>query len=285
MSKYLVSMEWVREQIREGEENPQVCIVDCRFVLGQPDAGKEAYSAGHIPGAFYLDLEQDMSGPKQVHGGRHPLPDVGEFSRKLGGIGIGENVKVVAYDDQGGAMASRLWWLLQYLGHRGAYVMDGGFSQWKTKGYPVTQEVPVAKFGTFRPQVQDQMLVDMETVKAKLGKEGTVLLDSREEKRYRGVEEPVDTVAGHIPGAVNYFWRDGLDEQGMWKSTEEQKRRFGGIDPSKEIIVYCGSGVTACPNILALKEAGYRNVKLYAGSWSDWITYPDNPIETEKGQK
>ncbi|MFC4767855.1 sulfurtransferase [Effusibacillus consociatus] len=278
MAKHLVSMECVKDQL----ENPKVRIIDCRFVLGQPTVGKEEYLAEHIPGAFYMDLEQDLSGPIKEHGGRHPLPDLAEFPRKLGNVGIDETVTVVAYDDQSGAMASRLWWLLQYLGHPEVYVMDGVFSQWKAKGYPVTAELPKAESKTFTAKVQKHMLVNMEEVKERIGKEGTIIIDSREEKRYKGIEEPIDRVAGHIPSAVNHFWKDGLNERGTWKTRDEQKERFQAVKPSDEVIVYCGSGVTACPNVLALKEAGYTNVKLYAGSWSDWITYPENPIATKK---
>ncbi|GAX90276.1 sulfurtransferase [Effusibacillus lacus] len=285
MAKNIVSPEWVYEHL----QNLKVRIVDCRFVLGQPTAGREAYLVDHIPGAFHMDLEKDMSGPKQQHGGRHPLPDVGEFSRKLGEIGVDESVTVMAYDDQGGAMASRFWWMLKYLGHSNVFVMDGGYSHWKEKGFPVTSEVPSATATAagsriFTPRVQEHMLVTKNDVKARLGKEGTILIDSREGMRFKGIEEPIDPVAGHIPGALNYFWKDGLNQQGSWKSPEELKQRFSEVDPSQEVVVYCGSGVTACPNFLALKEAGYNNVKLYAGSWSDWISYPDNPIATEKDQ-
>lgn len=278
MAEHLVNMEWVKENL----QNPEVRIIDCRFVLGQPAVGKEVYVSGHIPGAFYFDLEEDMSGPKKEHGGRHPLPDIAEFARKLAEAGVDENVKVVAYDDQGGAMASRFWWLLQYLGHSTVYVMDGGFSQWSAKGYPVTTDLPTVEVQMFKPNVQEQMLVGMEYVRERIGKEGTVLIDSREPKRYLGLEEPIDFKAGHIPSAVNHFWKDSLNEQGMWKSRQEQKERFKDVKDTDEILVYCGSGVTACPNILALKQAGFNSVRLYGGSWSDWITDPDNPIETKK---
>ncbi|GAB7058246.1 MULTISPECIES: sulfurtransferase [unclassified Paenibacillus] len=274
MSTYLASMEWVNGQLR----NPEVRIIDCRFIMGQLTAGKEAYKAEHIPGAYYFDLEEDMSGTIKEHGGRHPLPDAEDFAQKLGLAGVDENVTVVSYDDQGGAMASRFWWLLQYFGHSKAYVMNGGFSQWKANGYEVTPELPAACPRIFKPAIQQQLVASMEEVKGKIGKEGIVLIDSRETKRYLGLEEPIDFKAGHIPSAVNHFWKDSLNDQGTWKSGKEQRERFKGIQDSDEILVYCGSGVTACPNFLALKEAGYKNVRLYSGSWSDWISYPDNPI-------
>lgn len=270
------SVEWLKERI----DDPQVVVVDCRFVLGQPEAGRAAYEEGHIPGAFYVDLEKDMSGPKAEHGGRHPLPDLGTFALKLGEIGVSDAIQVVAYDDQGGAMASRFWWLLHFLGHENTFVLDGGLAAWKAQGLPLTREAPQATPRTFVPRVQSHLLVSMDDVKERLGRPGTVLIDSREEKRYLGLEEPIDRVAGHIPGAVNHFWKEGLRDDGRWKSGSEQRERFQAIRPEDEIIVYCGSGVTACPNILALTEAGFANVKLYSGSWSDWISWPSNPIAT-----
>jgi thiosulfate/3-mercaptopyruvate sulfurtransferase len=270
----IVSMEFVRGRL----DSPETVIVDCRFVLGDPEAGRKSYEEDHIPGAVYLDLEQDLSGPKRSHSGRHPLPDPGLLARKLGSVGIDPSKRVIAYDNQGGAMASRLWWLLQYLGHKEVYIMDGGYSRWKSAGCPVTDRTPTPQPAIFNAVIQDDMVVGMEEVRNRLGDGGMALLDSREEPRYKGLTEPIDPVAGHIPGAVNYFWKEGLDSEGCWKSAELQKGRFEAVDPGKQIIVYCGSGVTACPNIIALKEAGFPNVKLYAGSWSDWISYPENPV-------
>jgi thiosulfate/3-mercaptopyruvate sulfurtransferase len=274
----LVSMEWLDEHL----DDPYVKIVDCRFTLGKPESGLNEYTKLHIRGAFFLDLEKDLSAPKGEHGGRHPLPDVHELSKRLGEIGVHSDVKVVAYDDQGGAMASRLWWLLNYMGHREAYILNGSFSMWKKSGYPVTAQLPKSVPAEFKPAVQEDMLVTVDEVKNKLHKDGVVLIDSRDERRYLGIEEPIDAIAGHIPGAEHYFWQEGLSPEGLWMPGTTQKERFREVKPTDEVIVYCGSGVTACPNILALKEAGYTNLKLYAGSWSDWISYPDNPIETGK---
>lgn len=278
LEKNLVSLEWLREHLQDD----QVKIVDCRFTLGSPQAGVTAYQQGHLPGAVYFDLEKDMSGTKQVHGGRHPMPDWEAFVDKLGKAGINEKVKIVAYDDQGGAMASRFWWLLQFLGHKQVYVLNGGYPHWVSQGYPTTSEAPESVATVFQPEFQHHMLVGIEEVKARKEQAEVVLIDSREEKRYRGLEEQIDPVAGHIPGALNYFWKDILNEDGTWKGTEQLRERFTGVNPAKEVIVYCGSGVTACPNILALKEAGYENVKLYAGSWSDWCSYQDNPVAVDK---
>jgi thiosulfate/3-mercaptopyruvate sulfurtransferase len=278
LMKAIESLAWLAEHLID------LIIVDCRFTLGQPNAGREAYTAGHIPGAVYLDLEKDLSGPKSQHGGRHPLPDLGAFTLMLSKIGIDDTASVVVYDDQGGAMASRFWWMLHFLGHKNVFILDGGYSQWLAAGYPTDNLVqPVfaranPQERSFKPRVQSHLLVSMDDVKSKLGNRDTVLIDSREERRYLGLEEPIDQIAGHIPGAINAFWKDSLNAQGQWKTTEEQSQRFTNIPADKELIVYCGSGVTACPNFVALKEAGFANVKLYAGSWSDWISYGENPI-------
>lgn len=278
MTKGLISVDWVREHL----EDEGLVLVDCRFMLGQPVSGRAAYEQEHLPGAYYADLEEDLSARKSEHGGRHPLPDLSQLSEKLGQMGVGQTSTVVAYDEQGGAMASRFWWLLQYMGHENVHVMDGGWPLWKAKGYPATADMPAPKTATFVPRVRRKMLASMEEVRAKAGQPGVVLLDSREANRYKGIEEPIDPVAGHIPGAQNAFWKDSLTDAGTFRSPEEQRERFAGLQEAKEIIVYCGSGVTACPNILALRSAGYDNVKLYAGSWSDWVSYKENPVELTK---
>lgn len=273
----IVSPEWLAEHLNDSN----LVIVDCRFVLGQPEEGRKAYELDHIPGAHYLDLDKDLSGPVKEHGGRHPLPDLGTFSLRVGSIGIGSGAVVVAYDDQGGTNAARLWWLLQFLNHTEVYILDRGYAHWKSAGYPVTNQVPTEVASrVFSTKVQRHMLASIDEVRDKLGRPGTVLIDSRESKRYLGLEEPIDPVAGHIPGARNYFWKDSLNEEGAWRSVEEQAERFSELDPNDEIIVYCGSGVSACPNVLSLQAAGFPRVKLYSGSWSDWISYPDNPIES-----
>ncbi|MBV6717405.1 sulfurtransferase [Paenibacillus chitinolyticus] len=277
----IVSLEWLYEHLQD----PDLLIADCRFALGEPWSGRQDYSIDHIPGAFYVDLEEDMSGEKREHGGRHPLPDLGAFSMRASALGVDASKTVVAYDDQGGAMAARLWWMLRFLGHERVYVLDRGYSQWRAAGYPVTAEAPQASPATFSPKVQRHMLASMDEVKAKLGEKGTVLIDSREGARYRGEQEAIDPVAGHIPGARNRFWKDALDAEGSWRSAEEQKERFRGLENAEELIVYCGSGVSACPNVLALEEAGIPGVKLYAGSWSDWISYEENPIAVGEEEK
>ncbi|RXZ77344.1 sulfurtransferase [Paenibacillaceae bacterium] len=270
----VVSIKWLLARLYESD----AVIVDCRFVLGQPDAGREAYEQSHIPGAIYLDLERDLSGELDEHGGRHPLPDPATLARRFAQAGISNETRVIAYDSQGGAMASRLWWLLRYLGHEQVTVLNGGFDAWREAGFPVNADQHVIIPASFYAEVQHGMLAEVYDVQDKLGASGVVMIDSREPARYRGEVEPLDKAAGHIPGAINRFWKDSIDEQGQFKSAEAQKERFADLDNAEEIIVYCGSGVTACPNVLALQQAGFTNVKLYAGSWSDWISYEENPI-------
>jgi len=259
-------------------------VVDARYVLSDMNAGRDAYAEGHLPGAYYLHLSQDLSSPKREDGsgGRHPLPEPGVLADKLGSIGIDNDTPVVAYDDQGGAMASRLLWLLQWTGHAGeAVLLDGGYAGWISAGYLVTTEVPAAVEGVvYTPRVQEDMLVSREEVRERIGRTGTVIIDSRDPARYRGENETLDPVGGHIPSAINRFWTEGRRADGAWKNATEQAARFEGIAEDDEIIVYCGSGVTATPNVFALQEAGYKNVKLYAGSWSDWISYEGNPVAT-----
>ncbi|PFE06283.1 sulfurtransferase [Bacillus cereus] len=274
----IVTVEWLRDHI----EDEHVRIVDCRFDLANPNWGREQYEKEHIPHALYFDLNLDLSSSITEHGGRHPLPDIQDFAEKLSQAGIDEHTTVVAYDSQAGAMASRLWWLLTYVGHQKTYLLNGGFPAWKEQNLSITAEVPTIERKKFIPNVQDNMLVTMEDVKEKIRTNADVtLIDSREPRRYAGVEELVDPKAGHIPTAENYFWKDGITAEGQFKNKNEQEERFHHLNKEKETIVYCGSGVTACPNILALQTAGFRNVKLYAGSWSDWISYPENQIVKE----
>ncbi|AJY74981.1 sulfurtransferase [Paenibacillus beijingensis] len=271
-----VSLKWLLARLYE----PDLVIVDCRSALGKPGAGREAFEEAHIPGAVHLDLEQDLSGPLAEHGGRHPLPEPARLAEVFGKAGISADKRVVAYDDQGGMMAARLWWLLRYTGHEAVYVTDQGFTAWREAGYPVTKDEPVRIPARYIPALKPEMLASVEDVRQASESGDIVLIDSREPRRYLGEEEPIDAKAGHIPGAVNKFWKHVLDENGRWRSGEEARELFQDIPADKEIIVYCGSGVSACPNVLALRAAGYGNVKLYAGSWSDWISYGDKPIAT-----
>lgn len=281
---------------QEGSQG--VVIADCRFWLNEPQRGKEVYNEGHLPRAIYFDLNEDLSSPVRTHGGRHPLPDVEIFAKKLSEAGITPASKIILYDEQGGSMASRMWWLLQWVGHEGEVVLlDGGYPAWKQAGYPIEEgdkqqenmatnrehaESQTSKEELVYPvKVRSEIVLTMEDVKKKLKEPGVRLIDSREQPRYLGEMEPIDPKAGHIPGAVNRFWMKSLNEAGQWKAPDELKPEWDAlIGDAKEIIVYCGSGVTACPNVLSLWQAGYSHAKLYAGSWSDWVSYEENPVAT-----
>ncbi|MCT1401772.1 sulfurtransferase [Paenibacillus sp. p3-SID867] len=272
----LVSKEWVLKQL---ESNPdQLVIADVRFSPGNEGYGLEAYQREHVPGAVFIDLKKDLMDPPGEHGGRSPLPQPDELARRLGNLGIDTNTPVVVYDDDLRPEGARLWWILKYLGHGSAFILDGGYAGWKSAGYPLISGKIEVTPRSFQASVQEDWLADVNEVRVKLGAAGVTLLDSRDWKQFTGETAPLDPVAGHIPGAVHAYWKDGVDEDGTLKGAERQRERFAGIDPDHEVIVYCGSGLSACPNVLALREAGYRNVKLYAGSWSDWISYKENEI-------
>ncbi|RNB85152.1 sulfurtransferase [Brevibacillus fluminis] len=273
--QHLVSREWLQSHL--GDAN--LVLVDCRFTLGKPGVGLNEYVEAHIPGALYFDLEHDLSGPKAAHGGRHPLPSVGQLQTLFSNAGIDQDTFVVAYDEQDLAHASRLWWLLRYLGHEKVAVLNGGFAGWRQAGLPTTAEVkPAPDAKTFIPNVQLHMLVGMEDVKQR--DEKAALLDSRAPERYRGEVEPLDPKAGHIPGAANYFYKHNFAPDGELLPNDALQERFRAVSGKDEIIAYCGSGVTGCVNVLALYQAGRTDAKLYAGSWSDWTSYADNPVAT-----
>jgi len=266
----LISPQWLHEHMHD----ESVAIVDCRFNLSIAEAGAEEYQQDHIPGALYFHLNRDLSGPKQAHGGRHPLPEPEAFAAVLSAAGIDEQTRVIAYDDQEMSMAGRLWWLLRYFGHDKVAVLDGGYAAWKRAGYSVTAEVRTPEPRTFTPRLRPEMLADIQAVQQRSPE--TVLLDSRAGERYRGEVEPLDPKAGHIPGARHFFYKDNLGpDQAMLPVGQLQARvaPFAG----RQVIVYCGSGVTACTNLLALHAAGRTDAKLYAGSWSDWSSY-DLPV-------
>ena len=268
-TQFVVSAEWLFAHL----DDPQVVIVDCRFSLADPILGQQQYQASHIKGSYYLDLNQDLSSSVGEHGGRHPLPNPADLAQKLSTIGVKPNTLVVAYDDSRLAFAARLWWLLRYLGHEQVAVLTGGFAGWQKAGYPVTDVIPEPRVGTFVPQLQTQMVVDREEVKTRKDFPGVVLVDSRESDRFSGEREPIDKIAGHISGAVNYPWLEVTDSSGYLLSPQEQSDRFSKLQKAEEILVYCGSGVTACVNLLSIELAGIQGAKLYAGSWSDWISY------------
>lgn len=275
---YVISVDRLKRR-----ELKNTVIVDVRFDLQDAEAGRKAYISGHIPGAVYLDLNQDLSAKKEKHGGSHPLPDMDLLAAKLGKIGIDHDTTVVIYDAGNDMFAPRAWWLLHHLGHEKTYVLDGGIARWVEEGNDLTTEITQSESKDFEPRLRANETVDIAQLKEKLKNNEAILIDSRARDRYLGNVEPLYKKAGHIPEAKNYFWKDVLDANGKWKSAEALQKHFEGLPKDEEIIVSCGSGVSACPNILALQSAGFKNVKLYPGSYSDWISYDDNPIA--KGQE
>ncbi|MEM7593245.1 MAG: sulfurtransferase [Cyanobacteria bacterium P01_A01_bin.83] len=269
-TEYLVDSEWLNQQL----DNPQVVIVDCRFKLAEPSWGRESYQQGHIRGAYYLDLNQDLSGEIQSHGGRHPLPDSKVFAQKLAQMGIVKNeTLVVAYDDSRFAFAARLWWMLLHLGHNKVVLLDGGWHDWIKHKYPVDNSIPEAKSGSFSPQPNLAGIVDINTVKSAQDSDNVIVIDSRDRDRYLGLREPIDPIPGSIAGAVNSPWKQVSNESGYLQPLSRQQNLWQDMQPAAEIIVYCGSGVTACVNLFSLAIAGIKNTKLYPGGWSDWCSY------------
>lgn len=255
----------------EALRDAQAVVVDCRFSLADPDEGRDLYQAGHIPGAHYLDLNLDLSSSVQRQGGRHPLPDPSVLALRLASCGIGPTTPVIAYDDSRFAYASRLWWLMRSLGYRQPRLLNGGYSAWlKSGGQPETGS---AARKTAEPEPQDLTgFCDIEGLRT-LQAEGCTLVDSRENRRYQGLEEPIDPVAGHIPGAVNHPWQGVTDDQGRVLPEERLRLHWGEALDAEQLVVYCGSGVTACVNLFSLALLGRDDPILYAGSWSDWCSH------------
>jgi thiosulfate/3-mercaptopyruvate sulfurtransferase len=262
-------------------DDPRWVVVDCRFVLTDPDAGRRAYVAGHIRGARYAHLDNDLCSPITPASGRHPLPFPRVLAEKLGRWGIDKSSQVVVYDDTFGAMAARLWWLLRWLGHEAVALLDGGYPKWQREGRPVTPELPMIQATQFHPTVNNAMWVDADYVAQMHERKDSVLIDARADVRFRGDVEPLDKVAGHIPGAINIPYEDNLDFSGEFMSDEALRELYlaaiNDVAPD-QVVQMCGSGVTACHNILAMEHAGLVGSKLYAGSWSEWITDASHPV-------
>lgn len=258
-------------------------VVDCRFSLADTGAGRRDWAAGHIPGARYAHLDEDLSGPRRADSGRHPLPDPAAFAACLGRFGITPDSQVVAYDAAGGAMAAaRLWWLLRWFGHARAAVLDGGLAAWLRAGLPLATDTPAPQPTVYPPTPDDHAWLPSACVPAALAL-GERLIDARAAARFRGEVEPIDPVAGHIPGAVNLPHEGNLDADGRFLPPERLRERFaavlGGAVPAT-VIHSCGSGVTACHNLLAMEVAGLHGSRLYAGSWSEWVRDPARPVAT-----
>jgi thiosulfate/3-mercaptopyruvate sulfurtransferase len=262
------------EELASSYRNTDV-VVDCRFSLQDTGLGARQYAEGHIPGSHYADLDRDLSGPRGSHGGRHPLPAIDALAATFAGWGIDSDppTRIVVYDDSRFAFAARLWWLLRYCGHDNVRVLDGGFRAWVEAGLSVDRQVPAARRGNFVAQPRPSMVVDREQVIGLRGRSGHRLIDSREQPRFLGLEEPIDPHAGHIEGALNYPWQQVADERGRFAAQGAQQARWGDTLAAEDLVVYCGSGVTACVNLLSLAELGRDDARLYAGSWSDWCSY------------
>jgi len=262
--------------------DPQWVLVDCRHALAEPEHGRQAYATGHLPGAVHAHLDEDLASPVTSETGRHPLPDVAGFTQKLGRWGIGPDTQVVVYDDAGGAMAARLWWLLRWLGHDAVAVLDGGFGAWQAAGYPLDHTSLTPSPAKFVGAPQPGWTIETGELGTELAN-GLRLLDVRNAERFRGDVEMLDTVAGHIPGARNRPFGGNLDADGRVLPAAALREHFeaalDGVAPERAVLM-CGSGVTACHSLLAMEIAGLPGARLYAGSWSEWIRDPDRPMAT-----
>jgi len=266
-------------------EQGGVLICDCRFDLGDPDAGHRAYLEWHVPGAIYVDLERDLSGKPNGANGRHPLPERQAFAARMAELGVGRDMLVVSYDTSGGYYASRLWWMLRWLGHGQAAVLDGGLAGWTAAGLPLRQgeerTAPgdlVASPGTGMP------VADVQAIEANLDGGELLVVDARTAERFHGQPHPLDTASGHIPGAANRFYQLNLSEDGRFKAADELARDFAAVigdTPPEKVVHQCGSGVTATHNLLAMEVAGLKGSRLYPGSWSEWTSDSSRPIATD----
>ncbi len=259
-------------------------IVDCSHDLAQPEAGRQAYDQAHIPGALFLHLDRDLSAPKSGHNGRHPLPDPDAFAGRLAQLGLRQNQQVVAYDRTGGSFAARLWWMLRWLGHDAAAVLDGGWQAWTAAGGASECTAPAARGpGDFSRRPALAGAVPARGVLDNLHSGKHLVLDARAPERYAGEVEPIDPVGGHIPGAKNRFYQTNLQPDGAFKSREQLREEFTALledwDP-RDVIHHCGSGVTGCHNLLAMTYAGMDGSLLYPGSWSEWCADPARPVAT-----
>jgi len=261
-------------------DDPAWLVIDVRHQLADTGYGERVYAENHIPGAVFLHCDCDLSGPMTGSNGRHPLPAVEKLAARLGEIGIGPQTQVVIYDDAQGMIAGRLWWLLRWLGHEQVAVLDGGFQAWQAAGGALTTELPLLRPTTFTAKVRDAM-VDADYVQAFLQTSRMHLVDARSPDRFRGENETIDPVGGHIPGAVNRFFRENLQANGRFKPAAELRAEWlmvlAGASP-EQVVHQCGSGVSACHNILAMEIAGLPGSRLYAGSWSEWCTDCGRPV-------
>ena len=275
----IVSASWLRDRLDAAD--PGLVVVDVRAALGDPAWGRVQYLAGHLPGAVFADLDRDLSGPRTGSNGRHPLPGAERSAEVFGRLGIGSESFVVAYDDAAGMFAARLWWMLRYFGHPRAAVLDGGLAAWTEAGGVLRRGPEERPARRFAARAQVSLAVTADEVEAGLPRGADLLLDAREGVRWRGEREPIDPVAGRIPGARNHPWKRNLTPEGRFCPPEELRRRFEPVvseRADRRIVCYCGSGLTAAHDALALELAGIENVAVYSGSWSEWCADPRRPV-------
>ncbi|WP_137938981.1 sulfurtransferase [Chitinivorax sp. B] len=274
----LVSTEWLGAHLR----SPNLVILDVRHNLADPEAGKRAYISSHIPGARFLHLDHDLSGPKTGNNGRHPLPTPAEFGKLLRKLGVTPDKTLVAYDDAGGPYAARMWWMMRWIGLYNCAVLDGGWQKWLAEHRLVTQELPHYAESDHHGFQQDSLRVSADYVMQHLDdRDAMLVIDARSPDRYRGENETIDPVAGHIPGAVSRFFQHNLSISGTFKSPAELHHEFKALIGDRSpltVVSQCGSGVTACHNLLAMELAGLHGAKLYPGSWSEWCSDPTRPV-------
>ena len=267
-------------QLAENLERPDWRIIDCRHDLAKPDAGFLAYNEAHIPGALFLHLDQDLSGTKTGSNGRHPLPEAEDLAAVLGRCGISNDTQVIAYDDAGGMFAARLWWLLRWLGHSRVAVLDGGLAAWLDSGQTLADQIEQSVPCEFTYRI-DQPTIDSDSLLQLLQQDSHLVVDARAPGRFRGENEILDPVGGHIPGAVNRFFKDNLDPSGRFKPAAQLRAEFNALLQGRDcanIVNQCGSGVTACHNLLAMEIAGFCGARLYPGSWSEWCSDSSRPV-------
>jgi thiosulfate/3-mercaptopyruvate sulfurtransferase len=262
--------------------DPTLAIVDCRFKLDDVSWGRRAYETEHIPGAVFADLDGDLAGARTGLNGRHPLPEPADFAETLSRLGIDETTQVVAYDQDSGMYASRLWWMIRWLGHDKVAVLDGGLAKWLAENRPTAAGPGSRARRDFHASIRKEMVTDAREVAARAADSSWRLVDARAPERFLGQHETIDKKAGHIPGAANHFFKWNVDTANTMQPVAEVRARFeqtlGGVSPER-VICYCGSGVTACQNLLAMEHAGLRGARLYPGSWSEWSSDPSRPTE------
>ena len=281
-SSFLITAQALQARLAQNPASVLVC--DCRFDLVDPDLGQRAYDVSHLPGAVYVDLGRSLSGKKNGLNGRHPLPDADVFAKILARLGVNHDTLIVAVDAQGGLYGSRLWWLARWVGHANVVVLDGGMAAWEKAGYTLTAAQPAARpLGNFKRSTSLVVSVELANMQAGLGRADRLIVDARAGDRFQGQNETLDPIAGHIPGAASRPVKDNLNDDGTFKAPEVLRAELSkllGAHPAKDLVASCGSGVSACHLLLALELAGMSGGALYGGSWSEWSSQPNAPIET-----